>query len=84
MNKCANSYWLETQKGDNKFSFDVKPEMTPNIFVGVTLLQPHSQTLNDLPIRMYGVIPISIEDPQTHLNPIITMPDVLEPGSRRC
>ena len=78
--RVIDTYWLETQKGDNKFSFDVKPEMTPNIFVGVTLLQPHSQTLNDLPIRMYGVIPVSIEDPQTHLNPIITMPDVLEPG----
>ncbi len=78
--RVIDTYWLETQKGDNKFSFDVKPEMTPNIFVGVTLLQPHSQTVNDLPIRMYGVIPISVEDPSTHLNPVITMPDVLEPG----
>ncbi len=78
--RVIDTYWLETQKGDNRFSFDVKPEMTPNVFVSVTLLQPHSQTLNDLPIRMYGVIPLSVEDPQTHLNPVISMPDVLEPG----
>ena len=78
--RVLDSYWLNTQKGDNKFSFDIKPEMTPNVFVSVTLLQPHAQTVNDLPIRMYGVIPLSVEDPQTHLNPVISMPDVLEPG----
>jgi uncharacterized protein YfaS (alpha-2-macroglobulin family) len=78
--RVIDTYWLETNKGDNKFSFDVKPEMTPNVFVSITLLQPHSQSINDLPIRMYGVIPLSVEDPKTHLNPVITMPDVLEPG----
>ena len=74
------SYWLETKKGDNIFSFDIKESMTPNVFASVTLLQPHSQTANDLPIRMYGVIPIQVEDPATHLNPVLAMPDVLEPG----
>ena len=54
--------------------------MTPNVFVNVTMLQPHAQTANNLPIRLYGVIPIQVEDPGTHLNPVITMPDVLEPG----
>jgi uncharacterized protein YfaS (alpha-2-macroglobulin family) len=54
--------------------------MTPNVFVHITLVQPHSQTVNDSPIRMYGVIPVTVEDPQTHLEPVITMPDVLEPG----
>ncbi|CAN5300086.1 MG2 domain-containing protein [soil metagenome] len=78
--RVINSYWLETKKGDNKFGFDVTADMTPNVFVSVTLLQPHSQTLNDLPIRMYGIIPISVEDPKTHLEPIISMADVLEPG----
>ncbi len=79
--RVIDSYWLNTQKGDNKFSFDIKPEMTPNVFVSVTLLQPHSQTINDLPIRMYGVVPVSVEDPKTHLQPVLSMPDVLEPGT---
>lgn len=79
--RVINTYWLETKKGDNKFSFDITKEMTPNVFANVTLLQPHAQTINDLPIRMYGVIPIQVEDPETHLNPVISMPDVLEPGT---
>ena len=80
--QVVNTFWLETKAGDNPFSFEVTREMTPNIFVSVTALQPHAQTMNDLPIRMYGVIPIQVEDPGTHLNPVITMPEVLEPGEK--
>jgi hypothetical protein len=76
----VKTFWLETTKGDNKINFEVTKEMTPNVFVHVTMLQPHAQTVNDLPIRLYGVIPVRVEDPNTHLEPILTMPDVLEPG----
>lgn len=78
--RVIQTYWVETKKGDTPFSFDITKEMTPNVFVNVTLIQPHSQTVNDLPIRLYGVIPIKVEDPETHLEPQISMPDVLEPG----
>ncbi|MBI3481827.1 MAG: hypothetical protein HY015_02435 [Bacteroidetes bacterium] len=76
----VKTFWLETTKGDNKFNFEATKEMTPNVFVHVTMLQPHVQTVNDLPIRLYGVIPVRVEDPNTHLNPVLTMPDELEPG----
>jgi uncharacterized protein YfaS (alpha-2-macroglobulin family) len=78
--KVIQTYWVETKKGDNPFSFEATREMTPNVFVHITLMQPHSQTVNDLPIRLYGVIPVKVEDPETHLEPVISMPDVLEPG----
>ena len=71
--------WVETEKGVTQYSFEVTDEMAPNIYAFVTLLQPHAQTKNDLPIRLYGVIPISIEDPNTHLRPVIKMADVLKP-----
>ncbi|HTJ49472.1 MAG TPA: MG2 domain-containing protein, partial [Cyclobacteriaceae bacterium] len=78
--KVIQTYWVETQQKETHFSFDVTREMTPNIYIHVSLLQPHSQTVNDLPIRLYGVVSARIEDPATHLKPVITMPDVLEPG----
>lgn len=78
--KVLQTFWLDTQQGDNKFSIDVIKEMTPNVFINVSLLQPHSQTVNDLPIRLYGVVPVRVEDPATHLEPVLSMPDVLEPG----
>lgn len=78
--RVISSAWLDTKQGDNRYSFPITAEMTPNVFVNITLLQPHGQTVNDLPIRLYGVIPLSVEDLSSRLNPVITMPDVLEPG----
>ncbi|HEX8060387.1 MAG TPA: MG2 domain-containing protein, partial [Cyclobacteriaceae bacterium] len=78
--QVLNTYWLETKAGDNSFSFKIEPSMAPNVFVHVSLLQPHSQSQNNRPIRMYGVIPINVENPETRLQPVIEMPDVLEPG----
>ncbi|MFN7258713.1 MAG: alpha-2-macroglobulin family protein, partial [Cyclobacteriaceae bacterium] len=78
--KILSTRWIETKKGENKLSIDATAEMTPNIFVNVTLLQPHSQTINDLPIRLYGIIPIGIENPKTHLEPVIEMANEIEPG----
>jgi uncharacterized protein YfaS (alpha-2-macroglobulin family) len=33
-------------------------------------------------MRMYGVIPILVDDPLTHLNPLIQMPEVIKPESK--
>jgi len=80
--RVIQTFWVETKKEDVRFTFDITQEMAPNIFTHVTLLQPHNQTANDLPIRLYGVIPIIVENPTTHLEPVISMPDVLEPGQK--
>ncbi|MEO1052665.1 MAG: MG2 domain-containing protein [Bacteroidota bacterium] len=73
-------FWVQTQAGETPFSFEVTPEMAPNVYIGVSLLQQHAQTANDLPIRLYGVIPIRVDDQNTHLQPKLEMDDVLEPG----
>ncbi|MBP1653083.1 MAG: alpha-2-macroglobulin domain protein, partial [Bacteroidetes bacterium] len=77
--KVLKSFWVNTKKGQTTFSFKVDKTMAPNIYVNISLLQPHAQTANDLPIRMYGVIPLTIEDANTILSPVITMADKLEP-----
>lgn len=80
--KVIKAYWAETKKGETKFKFPVTADMTPNVYVNVTLIQPHAQTLNDLPIRMYGVVPIAVEDPNTHLTPLITTPEKWVPETK--
>jgi len=80
--KVIKAFWAETKKGEISFIFPVTDDMTPNVYVNVTMIQPHAQTLNDLPIRLYGVIPISVEDPKTHLNPIIKTPEVWKPEQK--
>jgi hypothetical protein len=80
--KVIKAFWTETKKGETTFNFPVTADMTPNVYVNVTMVQPHAQTLNDLPIRLYGVIPISVEDPATHLAPVIQTPDVWKPETK--
>lgn len=77
--EVLTTQWIETQKGETKAEIKLTKEMAPNIYVNISLLQPHSQTRNDLPIRLYGVIPINVEDPTTVLHPKIVMPEVLKP-----
>lgn len=77
--RVLEHYWLEAKAGENVFKFKATPEMAPTVYANVSLIQAHAQQNNDLPIRMYGVVPISIEDPQTRLNPEIKMPDQLKP-----
>ena len=77
--QVIETHWINATEPETNFSFTVSEKMTPNVYVNVTLIQPHSQTKNDLPIRLYGVIPIFVEDPSTRLYPVITMPDVLKP-----
>ncbi len=78
--KILASHWIETQKGTTQFSFEASADMAPNVYATISLLQPHAQTKNDLPIRMYGAIPITVEDPSTHLQPVLKMADELRPN----
>ena len=78
--RILEHWWIDTKTGENTFDFKTTPVMTPNVYVFITLIQPHDKTVNDLPIRMYGVVSINVEDPETYLHPQLTMADVLEPG----
>ncbi|MDT3401791.1 alpha-2-macroglobulin family protein [Mucilaginibacter terrae] len=80
--KVLKTAWINTEKGQTRYKFKIEPGMAPNIFTTVTLLQKHAQTLNDLPIRMYGSIGLDIEDPETILKPVITMPDKIRPETK--
>ncbi len=71
--------WVETKAGETHVELAVTAEMTPNVFAHIALIQPHAQTENDRPIRMFGVIPLSIEDLNTKLEPVIASPSVLRP-----
>ncbi len=74
-----NSYWVETKEGMTDFSFELQENMTPNVYVNISLIQPHGQTANNLPIRMYGVMPVMVENPETHLTPVIEIASELRP-----
>ncbi|MFD1292853.1 MG2 domain-containing protein [Lutibacter holmesii] len=77
--EVLNTIWKKTQKGETKVEIPITKEMTPNVFINISLVQPHASTANDLPVRLYGIIPLLVEDPTTRLAPQISMPEVLKP-----
>ena len=76
---AIKSFWQETQQGQTLIKFTAEPGMAPNIYATISLLQPHAQTLNDLPIRMYGTVPIIIEDKNTVLKPVMATANSIRP-----
>ena len=78
--KVIAQRWVRTSdKHEQQYSFKVTEEFLPNAYVHISLLQPHGQTVNGLPMRLYGVRPIKVVDKQTELSPVIHMPKELAP-----
>jgi uncharacterized protein YfaS (alpha-2-macroglobulin family) len=77
--KVLSNYWIACEDGDTKIEIKTTSEMTPNVYVSITLVQPHAQTQNDLPIRLFGVIPVNVVDPATKLAPVLDVPASIRP-----
>jgi len=65
-------HWVEFTKANTQYKLPLTSAMSPNVYINLTLLQPHEDKKNDRPIRLYGVIPLMVSDPQTRLSPEIT------------
>lgn len=78
--RIISKTWVKTSAAnDTKHVFKVTEEMAPNFYIFASLFQPHGQVNNDLPVRMYGVLNINVENKETILQPVINMPDELRP-----
>ena len=79
--KVLKSEWLENN--DDTFEKNVKISITddllPTAYASIAILQPHSQTENDRPIRMFGIVPINVEKSSTHHKLKIKMKEELQP-----
>jgi uncharacterized protein YfaS (alpha-2-macroglobulin family) len=78
--RVAKHFWYDAKAGDNLVTFKADATMAPTVYAHVSLIQPHAQTINDLPIRMYGVIPVQVEDQSSRLQAQIDMPESVRPG----
>lgn len=79
--RVIQANWVVTNDVETTYSFRITEEMAPNIYIHLSLIQPHAQSVNDLPIRLYGIVPILVEDPVTRLHPVLQMPDQIRPNS---
>ncbi len=76
------TFWVETQEANTNITFEATSEMAPNVYANLTMIQPHGQDKNDLPIRLYGIQSIKVVDASTVLKPVIKMPKELRPEQK--
>ena len=60
-------------------TLEATDEMRPNVYACISMIQPYQNTTNDMPIRMYGVKPVMVENADSHLTPVITADDEIRP-----
>lgn len=79
--KILDQRWFEFSDKKTQFPLKLTKAMSPNVYVSVTLIQPHQDKDNDRPIRLYGVVPIKVNDPSTRLKPELKTADEWAPAS---
>ena len=79
--RILDGRWVELGGERTRFEVPITEQMSPNVYVGVSLIQPHADRANDRPIRLHGVIPLAVEDPRTVLRPRIGVPEVWLPDT---
>jgi uncharacterized protein YfaS (alpha-2-macroglobulin family) len=83
-NKILLSKWVAPNPDAEEMNIKLKMSeaMTPNVYVTVTVLQEHAQTVNDRPIRMFGILPLTVINPKTKQELVINMSDELKPKEK--
>ncbi|MGB0176568.1 MAG: alpha-2-macroglobulin family protein, partial [Owenweeksia sp.] len=71
--------WVEAKGKELTYRFKAEESMAPNVYLSASLIQPHQQTINDRPIRLFGVVPVSIVNEKTRLQPEISTVAVWRP-----
>lgn len=72
--KVMQNMYLDKLGTEGKVEIKATEEMIPNVYVYVALIQPHDAE-NDMPVRMYGVVPVKVENKDLELKPTVSVPE---------
>lgn len=83
---CNGSSILSTtyhscNDGSTTVKIKATDEMRPNVYIQISEVQPYEQTKNDLPIRLFGITPVTVSSANSKLTPTIDMKDEIRPES---
>lgn len=68
--------------GRTEFTFPITNVNVPNCYATISLIQPSNRSDNDLPLRIYGIKPLLVEDPSTRLSIAMSAPEEIKPNER--
>ncbi|MCR5709331.1 MAG: alpha-2-macroglobulin [Bacteroidales bacterium] len=79
--RVLKTFWVDCKGEKTEISIPIEDGMAPNVYATVSLVQPYNRPDNDAPIRLFGVQRIMVEEPATHLKPVIGIADEIRPES---
>ncbi|WP_027129444.1 alpha-2-macroglobulin family protein [Fusobacterium perfoetens] len=79
--KIIKRVWKDIDSLKNEFELEITEDMFPNSYVVVSLFQDYNKD-NDRPLRLYGAVPIIVENNNTKLNISIDVPTELKPNEK--
>ncbi len=78
----VDQQWIESKGSETMYSFNTTPEMVPGIYVYASVIQPWQNLSNDLPIRLYGLTYLEIENAKARLEPLVNVPKQIRAGQK--
>lgn len=71
--------WEEIDSTETSFELEVREEYIPNAYISVIIYQPYGELDNDLPLRIYGIIPLHVKSEGTRLEFDLDLPAEIRP-----
>jgi len=77
--RILSRQWKKLEGPHTVFKVSATEAMMPNAYASISMVQPHGHNENDLPFRMYGVVPIMVEQASSHLALELNAPAEIKP-----
>jgi alpha-2-macroglobulin len=81
-NRLLKKEWVEISDAEPKVKFKIEEDFVPNCYASISMVQPHKQTKNDLPMRLFGIKNLLVENAATRLPIEMTAPKELAPRQK--
>lgn len=79
--KILKEYWKNITQKNVEESIQIEKEFFPNVYVNISVFQKYKDKENDRPLRLYGTVPLMVNDKEKELNIVIDSKDEVEPSS---
>lgn len=72
---------IDTKGQKTEFEVPIEKNFAPNIYVSVSFIQEYKNWENDRALRLFGVIPLNVNDEQSKITLNLNVPDKILPQS---
>lgn len=72
---------IDTKEQKSEFEVPIEKDFAPNIYVSVSFIQEYKSWENDRALRLFGVIPLNVNDEQSKITLNLNAPDKILPQS---